>query len=195
MHDRALSGRARISPPPSAQLASSDAGATSRLGCRGALRQQQRQHLDRLAEPHVVGEAGTKAAAPTATAASARRRADTAAACHAATDRICVRRRRVSAAFAACPQAKGRRSRCDQSATADVAWFVGDRGARQHAHRRGEGQALTLRQLFGFAELLRSSAPAVRDRSRPTGRAAAPASRCRRAMPRSPSRSVSRRPA
>ena len=45
-----------------AQLASSDAGATSRLGCGCALvlaleHQQQREHLNGLAESHVVGQA------------------------------------------------------------------------------------------------------------------------------------------
>ena len=49
-----------------AQLASSEAGATSRLGFRVIARasrfstKQQRQHLDGLAEPHVVGEAGAE---------------------------------------------------------------------------------------------------------------------------------------
>ena len=48
-----------------AQLASSEAGATTRLGLRvlpGFVfqHQQQRQHLDGLAEPHVVGQAGTE---------------------------------------------------------------------------------------------------------------------------------------
>ena len=51
-----------------AQLASRDAGATNRLVRRGSSRvrrrlhhQQQRQHLHRLAEAHVVGEAGAQA--------------------------------------------------------------------------------------------------------------------------------------
>ena len=48
-----------------AQLASSEAGATRRRGLRLSpafvlQHQQQRQHLDRLAEPHVVGKAGPK---------------------------------------------------------------------------------------------------------------------------------------
>ena len=73
-----------------AQLASSEAGATSRL--RPGLRlprlplqhQQQREHLDRLAEPHVVGQAGAEPEAARAGAASARRPAGRAAACPAA---------------------------------------------------------------------------------------------------------------
>ena len=52
-----------------AQLASRDAGATKRLVrrassvCAALHHQQQRQHLHRLAEAHVVGEAGAQAEA------------------------------------------------------------------------------------------------------------------------------------
>ena len=49
-----------------AQLASSDAGATSRLGRRlpswtRPQHEQQREHLDGLAKAHVIGEAGAEA--------------------------------------------------------------------------------------------------------------------------------------
>jgi hypothetical protein len=48
-----------------AQLAMSDAGATMRLGRRSPppslTVSRQRENLDRLAEPHVVGETGAEA--------------------------------------------------------------------------------------------------------------------------------------
>ena len=63
MSDRRPGAKRSIS---AAQLASSEAGATSRLVRRRPLgsraqHQQQRQHLHRLAQPHVVGKAGAEA--------------------------------------------------------------------------------------------------------------------------------------
>ena len=75
-----------------AQLASSEAGATSSDGLRlppacSLQHQQQRQDLDGLAEPHVVGEAGAKSEPGQQMQPAARPPADRAAASPAATGR------------------------------------------------------------------------------------------------------------
>ncbi len=89
MRDRPPSGSARTarSPPPSWRAARPAPPAGS--ACARAVRllfqhQQQRQHLDGLAEPHVVGEAGPEPEPRRADGAIARRPADRAAACPAA---------------------------------------------------------------------------------------------------------------
>ena len=116
------------------------------------LRQQQRQHLDRLAQPHVVGEAGAEPeprqqlqplhAGPLIRAQRAAQRGigiDTGAVGRA---QPLQRLRQPGAGRHARPVGDG-----------DIAHRIVDRGAGQHAHRRGEAQPLALRQLLGLAEL------------------------------------------
>ena len=134
-----------------AQLASSDAGATSRLGGSAAafllpLHQQQRQHLDGLAEPHVVGKAGPEPEP-----------GQQVQPLHAGL-LIGPQRARASAGPGSTPAPSGRAQRLQRLRQPGTgaspatsrrrrhrAGFGGDRRAGQHPHRLGEGQPVCAR--------------------------------------------------
>ena len=142
-----------------AQLASSEAGATSSEGARvcaavlAPLHQQQRQDLDRLAEPHVVGEAGAEAEAGQQVQPAQ-------AGLLIGPQRAVQGRARIDGG--AVRSAQGFERLREPGPGGHVRPFgrfvcglgLCDRRSRQHPQGFGERQPLPARQLFGGAEFL-----------------------------------------
>ena len=163
-----------------AQLASSDAGATSRLGpplvrspSSLSEHQQQRQHLHRLAEAHVVGEAGAEA-----------ERREQMQPAHAGLligpqRRLAASRARIDARervgmTQACERL-GQPRTGDDAATsraAGVGWRASpdDVRAGDQAHRLGEAEAALGRRPLDAPETRRACARACSRSPRPSGR-------------------------
>ena len=161
---------------------------TLRTAILALLRQQQRQNLDRLAEPHVVGKAGAEPQ-------SRQQMQPLHAGLLIRPQQSVQRRTRVDTAPsgarspAASPPARGRPSRATSR-----------RRSRPPRRRRPprppasasprRRSARPVRPVLRPRGIAAARAPAVRGRLRPIGRAAAPGSRCRRAVSRSPARSA-----
>ena len=144
-----------------AQLASSEAGATSRLGLCSLSglafeHQQQRQDLDGLAEPHVVREAGPESQLGEQMQPLHARRADRAAACLAGPAGVDAREPVGTAqARPASRASQGPATVWLQSMSACAGGAIaGNAGTGQHAHRLAERQAIVGGAALDRLELL-----------------------------------------
>ena len=177
-------GRSARSPPPSWPAARRAPPAGRRPRRRVAvlpLHQQQRQHLDGLAQPHVVGQAGAQPEPGqqmqplhAGLLVGPQRAVQGRAGIDAGAVRRAQRLQRLGQPRPRASPATTRRRRRRRRRASTA-------GAGQHPHRLGERQPVCARPVPPLRGTAASCVPAARGRPRPIGRAAAPDRRCRRA--------------